>query len=175
MALFSAKLDKGIKQIGRKAMRDALRDSLRMVGRYWQRYFLPLHFTKAAYRRYGYTPRQGDPGSGRAFIGSYQWRKLKGFKNDEGIPSAKTTKPLVFTGRSMATGLRGNVTPRAQSAERGYVDITVPAPALNFPGRNKKLNMREEVTAVTPAEEQKLQELMVRDIEKRITRTLARA
>lgn len=174
MSLLTAKLDAGIKQIGRKAMRDALRDSLRIVGRYWQRYFLPIHFTKAAYKRYSYAPRAGDPGSGRAFRGSYQWRKLNGYKNRDGLPSARTTKPLVYTGRSMESGKRGTVVPAANSAERGYVEVTIPAPALNYQPPKFKGNMREEVKRVIPEEERKLEEIMLRDIDKRISRELAR-
>lgn len=175
MALLTAKLDSGIKQIGRQAMRTALREALGVVGSYWRRYYLPIHFTKAAIRRYNYAPRAGDPGSGRAFKGSYQWRKLKGYKNSEGIPSARTTRPLVYTGRSEQSAKRGTITPRAQSAERGYVDISIPAPALNFKPAGSKVDMRAEVTAVTPAEEKKLEEILYRDIEKRITRILARS
>lgn len=173
--LFKAKLDFGIKQIGRKVMRTALRETLRFVGMFWRREFLPIKFTRAAYRRWNYTPRGGDAGSGRAFLGSYQWKKLNGFKNEEGLASLKTTRPMVYTGRSERSGKRGQVIPRAQSAERGYVDITIPAPALNFKPKGSNVNMRDEITRVTPAEEKKLEELMVRDIDKRITKALARS
>lgn len=173
--LFKARLDIGIKQIGRKALRVALRESLRFVGMFWRRTYLPIKFTRAAYRRYQYTPRGGDAGSGRAFLGSYQWKKLKGFKNDEGLASLKTTRPMVYTGRSERSGKRGQVIPRAQSAERGYVDITIPAPALNFKPAGSNVNMREEITRVTPEEWKKMEELMSRDIDKRITKALARS
>lgn len=175
MPLLTAKLDSGVKQIGKQAMRTVLRESLRVSGRYWQRYMLPGHFTRAAYNTYGYTPRSGDPGSGHAFLGSYQWKKLQGYKNSEGLASTHSTRPLVYTGRSEQSGKRGKVTPRAQSSGHGYVDISIPAPALNFKPAGSKVDMRAEVTRVTPAEEKKLEEIMARDIEKRVERILARA
>lgn len=173
--LFKAQLEAGIAQYGRKALRSALRDSLRVAGLYWRRIYLPIHFTRAAYRRYGYTPRLGDPGRGRAFKGSYQWKKLNQFKNEDGKPSKPTTRPLVYTGESEERSQRGQVIPRAQAADKGYVDITIPSPALNYQPPGFPGSMRKEVTTVIPEETAKLEAIMTRDLEKRLNRTFGRS
>lgn len=176
MALLSAKFDSGIKALGKGRFRDnAFRPSLRFVGLLYQRKYLPLKFTRAAYRRYNLSPRSGDPGSGHAFLGSYQWKKLNGFKNEEGLPSTRTTKPFVYTGRSEQSGKRGKVTARAASSGTGHVEITIPAPALNFRPEGSKVNLGEEIRRVSQQEERELEEIMARDIEKRVNRILARA
>lgn len=174
MPTLRAKIEQGTSKLGKRVFRDEVfRPSLGFVGKFWQRFKLPIHFTKKGKTLYRYKPRGGDPGSGKAFVGSYQWRKLKGYANSEGVPSLQTTRPLVYTGASEQSGKRGKVTPRAQSSGAGYVEVTIPAPALNFtPGG---INLRAEVTRVADGEEREMEALLARDCEKRTDRILAKA
>ena len=87
----------------------------------WHTKYLPKHFTRAAYREYGYMPRQGEPGypfldsKGRkiGFKKSYTGRKLAKYGH---------TNPFVYTGRTMAMALNranANVNPKKTIVQSG--------------------------------------------------------
>lgn len=100
---------------------------------YWHRDILQKHFTSAGAIEYGYTPRKRQwRGS---FKMSYIGRKLR----EKGH-----TKPLVFSGESMALTRMRDV--RATS-KRGVCVIR--APGFNRRHPDSQVNMREEITRVS--------------------------
>jgi hypothetical protein len=134
---------KGISKTEFNAMR---RKSLVAAGELWKRDFLPLHFTPQGAAKYGYTPRSGEQGGvgQKKFWQSYIGKKLK----------AKGHKrPLVWSGRSEERSKNTSFKPIAQ-ASRVVLRITIPAPALNFRNPYTSVNMREEITTITPDEVQ---------------------
>lgn len=93
----------------------------------WHTKYLPKHFTRAAYREYGYMPRQGEPGypfldsKGRkiGFKKSYTGRKLAKYGH---------TNPFVYTGRTMAMALNranANVNPKKLSSNQASISFPI--------------------------------------------------
>jgi hypothetical protein len=110
----------------------------------WLHRYLLLHFTQRGATRYGYTPRAGQPGSGRPWKGSYTQRKLQKYHH---------TYPLVNTGKGKASVLSGK---RATSTRNGAKAI-MPARVFNFRNPNSKVDMRAELTTVLDAEQTTLE------------------
>ncbi|MEN0109099.1 MAG: hypothetical protein AAF805_00100 [Planctomycetota bacterium] len=127
----------------------------------WIRAFLPIHFLKRAYARYGYTPRQGDPGSGRRFAGSYQGNKLLRFGR---------TLPLVYTGRGRAEALSS----RRATATRRRASAIVPARVYNLRNPASRVDMRKELTTVAAVEQAQLNADAQRKTDAEINRLAAR-
>lgn len=156
MARIRIELD-GIAAATKTDLRNIQRTTWRFVGLFWHRTYKAIHFTKRAMRRYGYTPRRGDPGSGRRFKGSYQELKLLRkplFKGSNAGTPIGEVKPLVWSGRSRALAMASRkVEATAKSSGRGRVDIIINAPALNFSGPKGRINMRREMETVTAQEE----------------------
>jgi len=115
---------------------------------FWHRELLGKHFTSAGATEYGYTPRKRQwRGS---FKASYIGRKLK----EKGH-----TKPLVFSGESMALTRMRDV--RATS-KRGVCVIR--APGFNRRNPHSQVNMREEITRVSTSDASR----MVRTYERKM-------
>lgn len=155
-------------------LRDVQRTTWAFAGKYWHRNYKAVKFTKGAIRRYGYTPRRGDPGSGRRFKGSYQEAKLlkKPFFDGStaGLPIGEV-KPLVWSGRSRSLAMAGKkVDATARSSGQGKVDIIIYAPALNYPGPNGRIKMRDEVTATIPQEIKQMSNVSAKKFEKSLLR-----
>jgi hypothetical protein len=112
----------------------------------WIVSFLPVHFTNRATRRYGYTPRQGEPGSGRRFAGSYTHRKLLKYHH---------TRPLENTGTGKAQAMAN----RRATSTRDSARAIVPARVFNFRNPNSRVDMRRELTTVLDSEQQNLEGL----------------
>lgn len=106
---------------------------------WFQRYLL-LHFTQRGATRYGYTPRAGQPGSGKAWRGSYTYRKLKKFHH---------TRPLENTGQGKAQAV-GN---RKATSTRNSAKAIMPARVFNFRNPASKVDMRKELTTVLDSEQ----------------------
>lgn len=139
-----------------KQHRHHTRDMLNNAGVKWHRDYRPKHFTKAGAREYGYEPRGGEQRSGSPFKGSYTAKKLRLFGH---------TRPLVFTGESEA---RTRVRDIRANSKR--VRVVMNAPALNFRPTPQSPDLRDEMTRVSPAE----QDEIVRESEKYLARTYAR-
>jgi hypothetical protein len=123
----------------------------------WRRTIRPKHFENTASTRYGYTPRKGERGSGRPFKGSYTEQKLK---------QKGHTRPLEFSGdlkrlsefvRVAAHRTKGEEYPGARMT-------LVKANKANLRHPKSKINMREELTRIIPAEERD----MVRTADQRL-------
>lgn len=106
----------------------------------WFNRYLLLHFTQRGATRYAYTPRAGQPGSGKPWKGSYTQRKLQKFHH---------TYPLVNTGRGKAQAV-GN---RRATSTRSSAKAIMPARVFNFHNPASKVDMRAELTTVLDSEQ----------------------
>lgn len=125
-----------------KQMRGLLKDGFETIGSEWHRRMRPKHFSRAGAREYRYTPRVGEPGSGRRKAGSYTQEKENAFGH---------SRPLEFSGLSKRLVSVKDV--RANS-KGGRVFMN--APAFNFKNRFSKINMRAEMTTVSIGERDEL-------------------
>jgi hypothetical protein len=140
----------------RKIQKEALRDG----GVFWHGTFLPIHFTREAYQRYGFMPRMGEGGTAsKNFKRSYTGRKLRKWGH---------TNPLVWSGisRRLATARR----PNGVRATAQYCRIPIPAPALNFRPKGGRINLRREVLAIIQPEVDAVARIAQRSTTARIKR-----
>ncbi len=134
---------RGFESLTKSQLNEALRLMMHAVGLRHRRRHLAKHFTKAAYRAYGYAPRQGDNGSGSPFRGSYQYRKLRKFSH---------TLPLVYTGELRRLTLYGRQDVRATAAGgNAKARIVLPRKA-NLRNPWSLTNPLKELQAVSGAE-----------------------
>lgn len=121
------------------------------LAHFWHDHYVRKHFTQAGATEYGYTPRRGQSGNlgPEGFNRSYTGQKLR-IKGH--------TRPLVWSGASYlfviasrnnvtATATRGNATAR----------LRMNAPALNFKNPRSRIDMRAELTTVSPREHQEME------------------
>ena len=159
-------------------LRDVQRDVWGTTGKYWHANYKAVKFTRRGYRLYNYTPRKGDPGSGRRFKGSYQEAKLlkkplfskstDGFDSTAPLPIGEV-KPNVWSGRSRASALANNkVEATARSSGSGKVVIYINAPALNFHLPSSKVRPRDEVTAIIDPELREMEKVGVNRFEAKL-------
>jgi hypothetical protein len=165
---------RGVEALTTRQQRDCLRESMRVIAEGWHDNYKLLKFAKSAMRRYNLTPRSGDPGSGRAFRGSYQWAKLKRRKNGDGAQAIGEVKPFVWSGRSRTLAMASRkVVATAKSSTRARSEAVINAPALNFKNPKSKVNAREEMERVIPAETAVLEGDGAREYSNQITRQRA--
>lgn len=107
------------------------------AARYWHAQIKNKHFTKAGGREYNYTPRSGERGSGAKgrFFSTYTGRKQRKFGH---------TNPLVWAGRFKAEAQQAIV----KGTSKGSAAV-IRGRVLNVRLRNSRINMREEITAVS--------------------------
>jgi len=80
-----------------KEKRDVLTKALyAMAEDYWLHY-IPEHFKRSAYSRYGYRPRQGERGSGigpgdKGYKSTYMWRKFQKWHHRNPLEWSGATK-----------------------------------------------------------------------------------
>lgn len=152
-------------------LRAVQRDVWNTAGLYWHDNYKAVKFTRRAYRLYNYTPRKGDPGSGRRFKGSYQEAKLlkkplfskasDGFDSSAPLPIGEV-KPNVWSGQSRASAMANRkVRATARSAGQGKVEITINARALNLHAPRSKVRPHVEVTAIIDPELREMEEVGV--------------
>lgn len=148
----------GVSGIGRRVLQEVGRTAIFATGFYWWQHYLPIHFTRRALKRYNYAPRQGDPGGGRPFKGSYSEAKIKRRKNGDGVQAIGENKPFVWSGRSreQATGTP-NITATAKDYQTYTCHVAVPANTLNF--LRGRINADKEIRATTPEEERQLEQI----------------
>lgn len=149
----------GVAGIGKRQLQAIGRAAVYAVGFYWWKNYLPIHFTRAALNRYKYAPRQGDPGGGRPFKGSYAELKVKrGTFINESIPAIGENKPFVWSGRSREQALgSSHVTATAKNHQTYEARVMIPANTLNF--LRGRINADKEIRATTRVEEMKLEEV----------------
>jgi len=125
----------------RRAFNKAKATGFEQMAIYWHKALRPKHFTKAGASEYGYAPRQGERGSGKAFRRSYQGQKLaiKGH-----------TLPLVYSGESKdLTEIRDI---RLLPAGRGVRVSVGRARGLNRRHKSSKIRMADEMTTISEKE-----------------------
>lgn len=154
MALLEVRITKtGVAGIGRRELQAVGRKAISDTALLWWRELLPIHFSRRALRLYHYRPRQGDPGSGAKFRGSYAEGKVKRRKQFGKIPIGEN-KPYVFTGESRERATSApNIVAKARNYRTYSADVVINAPALNFVP-----DSRDEITRTTPAEVQRLEQ-----------------
>lgn len=145
----------GVEGFTKKQINDALKAAMYAMGLRWRRRYLPLHFGNAASRRYGYTPRAGERGSGKRFDRSYTGRKLRFLKH---------TRPLEFSGEGKRQALNGQ---RLVYATRDKARIPLPT-KFNWRNMSSKVRMADEIRAVTPAESKELTDFLVQNIDRNL-------
>lgn len=131
--------------LSRRTFNKFCAEGYRILGIYWHQHFRQKHFTHAAIREYGYTPRKGEAGSGRKFRGSYTWRKLKKFGH---------TKPLTFTGESERLTRIRDVRANGKGCR-----VIIRANKFNFRAKGSHVNMRWEMTRISRKEGETLTKL----------------
>lgn len=116
------------------------------LAHYWHDNFARKHFTQAGAAEYGYAPRKGQPGNPhpKGFKRSYTGRKLK---------TQGHTRPLTYTGQSylLVIASRNNVTATATKGQ-ATARLRMNAPALNFRHPRSRIDMRAELTTISPRE-----------------------
>lgn len=143
----------GIARIGKNGFRDIGRQAIEASVRYWWEHYLPLHFEQSAHFRYGYLARNSKYNNAK--LRRATWQDSEGKALGE-------VKPLVFTGRSRDRALSSpNIRAKAPTFERYEGSAIINAPAFNF-GSGKRINMRDEVTRLHPAEASMLDKIFTR-------------
>jgi hypothetical protein len=135
-------------------IRAAGRAALRVVGMYWITNYLPLHFKKTAFQRYGYTPR--NP--------SYSKRKRAG-GTIGGVEAIGEDLPLVWSGRSRERSRNSRFALENNSGNSVAGNVIINAPALNFRPTGSRIDMRDEVTRVNNQEIRTLADVFTRHFE----------
>lgn len=143
----------------KRELNNCHRDAMRWAGTFWHQNFREKHFSNAASREYGYTPRQGEAGRPhpKGFRASYTGKKLKRFDH---------TRPLEYTGESR----RRTRNPRiVATAKRGEAKVRV---VMNSPGFNRRyagspIDMRAELTRVSLREADQINLQVGRFLQKR--------
>ena len=137
----------------RKEFRTVVKEGYRNAGIWWHAQIRPKHFTPAGASEYRYTPRQGErQTTGRRFRQTYTARKVReqGHRN-----------PLMFTGQSrLFTRLRD-----VRATSKG-VRVVMRAGNLTLRPPNTNINMADELTRISPADER----AMARVFQKTINR-----
>lgn len=136
-------------QLAQRALNTIRRETLHAGGEYWHHEIRPRHFTNAGSREYNYAPRSGEPGSGRAFKGSYTHRKLREFGH---------TRPLERTGESKAATARATIKATA-TAKGARVLVRMRAPKLNYKNPKSRIDARAELVRVSVRDRTVLKEL----------------
>jgi hypothetical protein len=118
------------------------------VGEYWHEHFRAKHFTREGAVEYGYTPRSKR----------YEGRKKNYLRH---------ARPLVYTGRSEERSHRRKYRIVSRGS-RSELRIIIDAPQLNMRNPRSQVDMRKEMTTVSPRELR----VLTRVFEETITRLL---
>jgi len=122
-----------------------IRDAWHDVGVHWHRAQRPKHFTRAGAREYGYLPRKGEPGNPhpKGFWSSYMGRKQRLMRHQ---------RPLEFSGELKNLSRVRRILTSATS-NKSRLRIQMPAARkANFRHPRSRINMRAELTTVSPRE-----------------------
>lgn len=137
--------------LGVREFNNLLKRAWYVTGKYWHTHFRPKHFTKAGAAEYRYLPRKGEESgtTGKSFWRSYTGRKQR----EKGH-----TLPLVFSGELRAMSKTASI----HATHKGVRVALTRARKANFRHPNSQINMAEELTRVSEAEERKLAEVFDR-------------
>ena len=149
----------GIEGLKQSQLNKIYRKSMGNTGKKWQKQYLKKHFTKAGAREYHYGAREGEPGSGEPFKGSYTANKQKRFGHQN---------PLQYTGQAKAEAKRGKVTPRA-TAKKASVSVAT-SRKFNFRHPKSKTKPSEEIRRVSRRENKELSDFLAQDIDHGLTK-----
>jgi hypothetical protein len=154
-----------------KDRRDALRNAFAYIAGLWDKLFKMKRFEYGARRRYKLLPRSGEPGSGKAFRGSYTEAKLKRRKNGAGIQAIGETKAFVWSGdsRNKARQQR-NIVAKAASHTRAYAENIFNIPTLNLRPEGGQIHLRDEFQIVIEEERKLLEGLGAMHYENNVNR-----
>lgn len=146
--------------VAKRNLQRHMREALEAMGREWHQRYLPLHFLFTAFTRYGYTRRKGMGmnATSKAWRRSYAGRKWRKYRTED---------PLTFTGASKLEAL-GPIKLRGTSKE---IRVVLPR-VFNLRNPKSRVNMREEITRLLPAEIQTLIEVGRRTLRQAIARPL---
>ena len=158
MAIILRSTITGFSALKPKQLKPIMHAALVDVGERWRDVFLPGHFVNKATTKYGYKPRQGERGSGRAHRGSYTWRKLR---------DKKHSMPLVWSGRSRDESVNTKKIKALGSMKTARVRVTV-SKGFNRRHPNSKIRMGDEVTRVLPSETKDLSAFLVKRLDIRL-------
>lgn len=129
----------------------------RDAGEYWHRQFRAKHFTEAGAQEYGYYQRKGEglPRGSKAWRRNYTGRKFARFGH---------TRPLVYTGEGERLSRMRDV--RATSKR---VRVVLPR-KFNLKHPKSRIRMRDELTRISPREEQLIIARADRQVQQRLAR-----
>ena len=149
----------GIEGLRPAEMHRIYRVSTKAIGKRWQVRLLPKHVTAKGAREYGYGARQGEPGSGEPYKGSYTERKFQRFGHK---------KPLWYTGQAFREAKRGNITARA--SKRGASVSISTSRKYNLRNPKSKTYPAEEIRRVSRRENRNLSGHLARNIDQGLTK-----
>lgn len=140
------------------------------AGHYWHDKFRPEHFTVSGARKYHYTPRKGQPGSGVSWwVRGSRGRRWRSYMNRKQKEKGHQ-RPLVWSGLSeqLTRMKRVEVT---GSSKKTRLRVIMHAPGLNRRPKSSQVNMYAELAqSFTPEEEQKLTEIVAVELERAMRR-----
>lgn len=154
---------KGAHPLTKRIWNSLIKETLRVAGEYWQRKFLPKHFTEAGAKEYRYALRSGQtqPRGSKGFKRSYFGRKLLSPTRGGGPGQAL---PLVNSGVSQRLARVRDI--RATSKR---VRVILPG-GFNRRHPASRVDMRKEITRVSRREQKDLAGVADRDIQMRLDR-----
>lgn len=153
----------GFSAAGKSDLQKVQKSTWKFLGKFWHRMYKAIKFTKRGSTKYGFAPRSGMPGSGKAFKGSYSEAKLLRkpfFRNsDSGLPIGEV-KPNVWSGRSRAEAMSNQIVhATARSSGRGRVDIVISGKKLNIHNPASATRPKQDVTSIISSELRKMEEV----------------
>ena len=155
---------KGVAAIGKRNLQQIGRNAIGAAAMQWFERYLPLHFQNIAYLRYRYAPRDKRTNVTKRVRGYWPF----GENND--VRAIGEVLPLVFTGRSREQALSGpNIRTVAPNYKSYRADVVINARAFNF-GAGKRIDMRDEVTRFTKAEESAMEKRFAKEFELGVAR-----
>lgn len=137
---------------------DVRRGAWEAVAKHWSERFRPKHFTVAGAKEYGYLPRSGEASGigSKAYWRSYTGRKKRKLGH---------TRPLVYSGEleALSRQYRADIVV-STNRSRCRVVLTA-ANKANWRNPHSQINMRDELTRVSPAEAAELIRVFDRHVE----------
>lgn len=143
----SAKLVAADNGVARRDLGRAFRAGYEAALLRWHERYRPIHFTRAAYPRYGYSRRAGEKFApySKPWTKSYIGRKWAAGPR---LVGEHHTNPLVYTGRSRTLAMIRDVRATANGGR-----CVIHARALNWHNPKSPIDMRDEMTRVNEQEQ----------------------
>jgi len=148
----------GSENLSAAVLNQIKREAWEAAGHHWHANMRPKHFTKAGAREYGYAPRKGEEGglAGKSFWRTYTGQKQRRMHH---------TLPLVYTGELRALSRIYRLQTTATST-RSRLRVVLPsAGKANLRHPRSRVDLRGELTRVSPPEAQELVAVFDRTME----------